>query len=92
MPGPRFLLLADVAEVLNISANQAYALVRNGDLKAIKVGGRGAWRVERDQLEAYIARQYRTTAEYVTANPLRADEEPSLDEDRPARPNADRPA
>src|SRR3954451_22138600 len=42
--GPRFLLLADVAEVLNISSSQAYALVRNGDLDAIKIGGRGQWR------------------------------------------------
>ena len=49
---PRFLTLADVAEVLNISASQTYALVRNGDLEAIKIGGRGQWRVERDKLEA----------------------------------------
>ena len=42
----RFLQLADVAEVLNISAAQAYALVRSGELPAIKVGGRGQWRVE----------------------------------------------
>src|SRR2546423_13416914 len=40
----RFLLLSDVAEVLNISAAQAYALVRSGELPAIKVGGRGQWR------------------------------------------------
>ncbi len=37
----RFLTLADVAETLNISSAQAYALVRSGDLRAIKVGGRG---------------------------------------------------
>jgi excisionase family DNA binding protein len=42
----RFLTLADVAYVLNISAAQAYALVRNKQLAAIKVGGRGQWRVE----------------------------------------------
>ncbi len=33
---PRFLTLADVAEVLNISASQVYALVRNQELRAIK--------------------------------------------------------
>ena len=49
---PRFLQLTDVAEILNISAAQAYALVRNGTLPAIKVGGRGQWRVESAQLEA----------------------------------------
>src|SRR5690242_3982109 len=36
---PRFYLLADVAELLNISAVQARALVTSGDLPAIQVGG-----------------------------------------------------
>lgn len=57
----RFLTLADVAETLNISASQAYALVRSGELPAIKVGGRGQWRIEASELEAYIARQYEAT-------------------------------
>jgi excisionase family DNA binding protein len=52
---PRFLTLADVAEELNISAAQTYALVRNGDLRAIKVGGRGQWRVESSELERFIS-------------------------------------
>jgi excisionase family DNA binding protein len=59
---PRFLTLADVAEILNVSASQAYALVRSGDLPAIKVGGRGQWRIEEDRLEAYIAAGYAATA------------------------------
>ncbi len=67
---PRFLQLADVAEVLNISAAQAYALVRSGDLPAIKIGGRGQWRVEAEQLEAYITRMYAQTREFVNAHPL----------------------
>jgi len=54
----RFLTLADVAEVLNVSASQAYALVRSGELPAIKVGGHGHWRIERDVLESYIAGKY----------------------------------
>ena len=54
----RFLTLADTAEVLNISAGQAYALVRSGELPAIKIGGSGQWRVERDVLEGYIAGKY----------------------------------
>ena len=45
---PRFLTLADVAEVLNTSSAQVYALVRRGELPAIKIGGRGQWRVESD--------------------------------------------
>jgi len=70
VPPPRFLQLADVAEVLNISAAQAYALVRNGDLPAIKVGGRGQWRVETNELEAYIARMYEETRDFVSTHPL----------------------
>ena len=66
----RFLQLSDVAEVLNISASQAYALVRNGDLPAIKIGGRGQWRVESAELEAYISRCYEETRSFVSAHPL----------------------
>ncbi|MBV9290880.1 MAG: helix-turn-helix domain-containing protein [Frankiales bacterium] len=74
--GPRFLLLSDVAEILNISAAQAYALVRNRELPAIKVGGRGQWRVERDQLEAYIKRAYDETQAFLEAHPYgKGDEE-----------------
>lgn len=58
---PRFLTLADVAEILNISAPQAYALVRSGDLPAIQIGGRLQWRVETEELERYIQRMYAET-------------------------------
>jgi excisionase family DNA binding protein len=54
----RFLTLADTAEVLNVSVSQAYALVRSGELPAIKVGGRGYWRIERSVLESYIQAKY----------------------------------
>ncbi len=57
----RFLTLDDVAEELSVSRSQAYALVRNGDLPAIKVGGRGQWRVERAKLEEFIAAAYGDT-------------------------------
>jgi excisionase family DNA binding protein len=76
---PRFLQLSDVAEVLNISASQTYALVRSGDLPAIKIGGRGQWRVESAALEDYIARMYEETKAFVDAHPLGAGE--SLPED-----------
>ncbi|MCS0500243.1 helix-turn-helix domain-containing protein [Protaetiibacter mangrovi] len=54
----RFLTIADTAEVLNISAGQAYALVRSGELPAIKLSEHGQWRIEREVLEAYIAARY----------------------------------
>lgn len=66
----RFLRLSDVAELLDISSSQTYALVRSGELKAIKIGGRGQWRVERSELESYIARAYEQTTAFVRANPL----------------------
>ena len=67
MAAERFLQLADVAEVLNISASQTYALVRSGELPAIKIGGRGQWRVEESELEDYIQRMYAQTRESVLA-------------------------
>jgi excisionase family DNA binding protein len=67
---PRFLTLADVAEVLNTSVAQVYALVRRGDLPAIKIGGRGQWRVEATQLEAYIKRMYSQTKVFVDEHPF----------------------
>ena len=66
----RFLTLADVMEVLNVSAAQAYALVRTGELPAIQVGGRSQWRVETSELEEYIARMYAQTRARIGAQPL----------------------
>ncbi len=57
----RFLTIADTAEVLNISAGQVYALVRSGEIPAIKFSGGGHWRIERTVLEAYIEGKYEET-------------------------------
>lgn len=73
MPAPRFLQLSDVAEVLNISANQVYALVRRGDIPAVKIGGRGQWRVESTELEKYIERLYTETKQFIDAHPFGED-------------------
>jgi excisionase family DNA binding protein len=76
-PTPRFLTLADVAEVLSTSSAQVYALVRRGDLPAIRIGGRGQWRVESTELEAYIARMYDQTREFVSTHRFgRSEDEP----------------
>lgn len=71
---PRFLSLADVAEILNISAAQVYALVRRGDLKAIKIGGRGQWRVEATALEHYIQQAYKDAESFIESHPFAVDE------------------
>lgn len=57
----RFLTLADVTEVLNISAAQTYALLHSGELVGIQVGPRKIWRIEEAELEAYIQRMYAET-------------------------------
>jgi excisionase family DNA binding protein len=72
---PRFLTLTDVAETLNISAAQTYALVRSGELRAIKVGGRGQWRIEATELERFISQAYEQTAEFVASHPFGKDDD-----------------
>ena len=61
----RFVPLTEVSEVLGVSAAQTYALVRSGELPAIKVGGRGQWRGEVVQLDASSERMYAQTREFV---------------------------
>lgn len=58
---PRFLLLSDVAEILNTSVAQVTALVKRKELRAIQIGGRRQWRVEVSELESYIQRMYAET-------------------------------
>jgi excisionase family DNA binding protein len=72
---PRFLQLADVAEILNTSTAQVYALVRRGELPAIKIGGRGQWRVETTELEAFIQRSYEQTRSFVREHPFAESEQ-----------------
>ena len=62
--------MSEVADELSVSLSQVYHMVRSGELPAIKVGGRGQWRIERSKLEEYIARKYAETAEWVKSNPL----------------------
>ncbi len=82
-PARRFFSLPDVAEILSISVPQVYALVRRGDLPAIKIGGRGQWRVESTALEAYIAEAYASTKEFIDNHPF------SVDSDTDAKDPAD---
>ena len=70
MPTPRFLTLDDVAEILNVSWSQAYALVRRKELTGLQIGGRGQWRVESDQLEEFIQRMYAETRTFVDEHPF----------------------
>jgi excisionase family DNA binding protein len=81
---PRFLLLDDVATELSTSKAQIYAMVRSGELPAIKVGGRGQWRVERAKLEKFISQAYTDTAKWVRDNPFGSTgTDPNVDADEP---------
>jgi len=66
----RFMQMQEVADELSVSLSQVYHMVRSGELPAIKVGGRGQWRIERARLEEYIEHKYAETAEWVKENPL----------------------
>ena len=76
---PTRFLTPQVAEELNISMAQCYALIRRGELRAARIGGRGDYRVGRDDLEAYIERTYAETARWVEDNPL-SEETPTVPE------------
>ena len=67
---PRYLKLEDVASYLSVSVPQVYALVRSGELPAIKIGGRGVWRVDKDKLDAYLETLEEQTAKWAKAHPL----------------------
>ena len=67
---PRFLTLADVAELLSTSSAQVYALVRRGELEAIKIGGRGQWRIAVTDYEAYVKKQFQETKRFVKEHPF----------------------
>ena len=67
---PRYLTLDDVAAYLSTSVPQVYSLVRSGELPAIKLGGRGVWRVDRAKLDAYLDDLEAKTAEWAKAHPL----------------------
>lgn len=76
---PRFLTIPDVAEILNTSAAQVRALLFSGDLRGIKIGGRGQWRVEVSELEAYIQRQYAQTDQLTRQGATHAGVDPGID-------------
>ena len=66
----RYLKLDEVATYLNVSVPQVYAMVRSGELPAIKVGGRGMWRVDRHKLEHYLNKLEADTRAWAKAHPL----------------------
>lgn len=67
----RFLTMEQAAEELNVSPSQIRALLKTGELRAIQIGGRGAWRIGANDIEDFIGEAYRRTAERIAAGELK---------------------
>jgi excisionase family DNA binding protein len=80
-PPLRFLTIPQIAEELSTSTAQITALVRRGDLPALKLGGRGQWRIERSKLEEFIAGAYEDTARKMADGRARGDDTDLADEE-----------
>jgi excisionase family DNA binding protein len=76
----RFLTQTQAAEELNVKPNQIHALIKAGELRAIQIGGRGLWRIGRQDIEDYIAEAYRRTAERIAAGEISDDGEPGAEQ------------
>lgn len=74
----RFLTLDQVAEELASTKAQVYALVRRKELRAIKLGGRGQWRVARADLETFLEQAYADTVRFIDEHPF--DERDAVDD------------
>lgn len=61
----RFLTIDQVAEILNVNKPTIYALLRNGQLRGLRLGGRGVWRISEDDLQAYLDAAYQEAAERI---------------------------
>ena len=77
---PRFLTLEDVGRYLSVSVPQVYSLVRSGELPAIKIGGRGVWRVDRNQLDSFVEKLHEETQKWAKAHPLNPRDKSASDE------------
>lgn len=55
---PRFIDVAQLAELLSVSPRVARSLLARREIRAIQVGGRGIWRIDVAEVDAYIERQY----------------------------------
>ena len=49
----RFLGIRAVARELGVRPDDVYRLIRRGELPAVKLGGKGCWRIERSALDAH---------------------------------------
>ena len=72
----RFLTIEQAAEELNVKQSLIRGLIKTGELRAIQIGGRGQWRIGRQDIEVYVTEAYRRTAERIAAGELIDEGEP----------------
>jgi excisionase family DNA binding protein len=63
-----------------VKPNLIHAMIKAGELRAFQVGGRGLWRIGRQDLEDYIAEAHRRTAERIAAGELKDDRDAAVGE------------
>jgi len=63
----KYFTLEDVADHLKISVSTVRRWVKSGDLRALKVGNRGQYRINLDDLEAFLAENESAREENVTS-------------------------
>jgi prophage regulatory protein len=62
----RFLTIEQVAQELNVGEPLVRGMLKSGELRGIQVGGRGAWRIGRGDVEAFVEQAYLRTAEKIS--------------------------
>lgn len=67
---PRFLTIEQAADELNVKVSLIRNLIKTGEMRALQVGGRGVWRIGRQDIEDYVTEAYRRTAERIAAGEL----------------------
>lgn len=65
--GERFLTLSEVADTLKVDPRVVRGLIASGELRGIRVGNRGQWRIETTEFQGYIDRQYQRAHEHLDA-------------------------
>lgn len=53
---PRFMTVAEVAELMRVSTMTVYRLIKAGDLPAVRFGR--SYRIDEDDVDAYLMDRY----------------------------------
>lgn len=72
----RFLTIEQAAEELNVKQSLIRGLIKTGELRAIQIGGRGQWRIGRQDIEDYVTEAYRRTEGRIATGELIDEGEP----------------